>query len=619
MLPLVLVALSLLAFWPGLTGGFMFDDFSNIVRDKMVHAESIDMESLRRAANAYSGPPGRPLATMSLAVDHATWGLNPWGFKLTNVFLHALNALLVFALVRRLLPLSDAPSPWGTVPAFAIAALWAIHPLQVSTVLYVIQRMEMLSLSFVLIGLLAYLHGRQRQIEGRTGWVWLVASGVLACLGLFAKESAALFPAYTLALELTVLQFRSSDPRTSRTLKLAYVAASTAAAALFVFWVLPKYGSAEAYYIRDFSLTERLLTQLRVVPMYLGWIVLPRPSSFVFYYDSFPISRGWLDPATTLFGGLFLVAVLAAALGLRRRLPLVSLGLLWFLASHLLTSNVFPLELVFEHRNYFSVLAVLLAIADIVRRTPESDVPRVRQIALVLVIVGFLGLTLIRSATWGNSLNLSMALVQKNPNSSRASMDLGEHYMLLANNDASSPLFAKGIEEFERGSRVPGASPMPEQGLIVYSALAGRPARSEWWDRVIQKLKTRAVGPQEIGMIVDLLRMRNEGIEIDDSRFADAYLVLVNRIDMPAVQYYAFAEHSLKFLNDEQLASGLLQLVIDKSMDDPEFVRGIIEALERENRPEMARMVAGYAREIGLVDVTLPPMPLSADSQSETK
>ncbi|GGA85117.1 hypothetical protein GCM10011521_24450 [Arenimonas soli] len=607
--PLALAVLTLLAFWPGLTGGFMFDDFSNIVRDEMVHAETIDLDSLQRAAKAYPGPPGRPLATMSLAVDYSLWGLNPWGFKLTNLFLHVLNALLVFALLRRLLPLSNAPARWGAAAAFAIATFWAIHPLQVSTVMYVVQRMEMLSLTFVLLALLAYLRGRRNQIAGQSGWLWLSASAALALVGLFAKETAVLFPAYALALELTVLQFRASQPRTTRLLRLAFATGVAVAVALFVFWVIPKYASAEAYNIRDFSLAERLMTQLRVLPMYLGWIVLPTPSSYVFYYDSYQVSKGWLDPATTLVGGLFMTALVAAAFALRRRLPMVSLGLFWFLAAHLLTSNVFPLELVYEHRNHFALLGVLLAIAELVRRLPESDVPRVRQIAVVLLIVGLSGLTLIRSATWGNSLNLSMALVQKNPDSSRASMDLGEHYMLLAGNDPTSPFYAKGVQEFERGSRVPDASPMPEQGLIVYAALAGQPTQQAWWDRVVHKLKTRAIGPQEIGMIVDLLRMRHEGVEFDDARFADAYLVLVNRIDMPATQYYAFAEHALKFLGDEQLASGLLQLVVDKSLDEPEFIRDVIESLEREGYGMTARMVAGYAREIGLVDVPLPPLP----------
>ena len=94
-------------------------------------------------------------------------------------------------------------------------------------------------------------------------------------------------------------------------------------------------------------------------------------------------------------------------------------------------------------------------------------------------------------------------------------------------------------------------------------------------------------------------------------------MVLVNRVDMPATQYYAFAEHALKFLGDEQLASGLLQLVVDKSLDDPEFIRAIIELLERDGYGVMARTVSGYAREIGLVDVPLPPLPDPATASPE--
>lgn len=603
---IALLLITAAAYLPGLRGEFLFDDFPNIVQKDAIHATELSPESMTRAMSAYRGTPGRPVATVSFAIDHVFWGLNPFGYKLTNLFVHLVNALLVFALARRLLPLSGAPVPRTLAPAFAIAALWALHPLQVSTVHYIVQRMEMLSLSFVLLALIAYLKGRRNQQAGTNGWPWLLSCIPLVSLGLLSKETAALFPAYTLALELTLLKFAAASTTTSRAWRLAYAIGTAVALLAFFGLALPHYLGQHAFDLREFGAFERLLTQLRVLPMYLAWILLPQPASYVFYHDNFAHSQGLLQPLTTLGGGIVVCALVLSAFALRYRLPMVSLGIFWFFASHLLTSNVIPLELVFEHRNYFAILGVLLVVAEIVRRLPESEVPRVRVLAVGAVIAGFFVLTLIRSATWGNAINLAMEFASKNPGSSRASMDLGEQYLRLAKNDAQSPLFMKGMAELERGSRVPGASPMPEQGLIVYAAMAGIAANPEWWDRVVAKLSDRAIGPQEISMIIDLLRMRHQGIPFDDQRFAEAYQVLIERIDMPAAQYFAFGEHALKLARDPDLAERLFLIAVEKSKDDPEFVTAMAEALLRDGHRDQALAIAEASRTLAIANIQLP-------------
>lgn len=604
---LALLLLTALAFWPGLSGGFLFDDYPNIVQQEEVHADSLSIESLRTAADAFNhGPVGRPLATISFAVDHAIWGKHPWGYKLSSLLVHLANAFLVFLLVRRLLPLAGGLAGQSVGAAFAVALIWAVHPLQVSTVLYVVQRMETLSLTFVLLALLAYLRGRSLQINGARAWPWLSAVAPLVALGLFAKENALLLPAFTLALELTVLRFSAANPDTSRWWRRAYAGAAALAVLAFVLLVVPRYLPAEVYAIREFSLQERLLTQLRVLPMYLGWIVLPLPSSYVFYYDNFPLSTGLLTPITTLLGAVFLMGLAALAFTLRRKLPLLSLGILWFFASHIITSNVVPLEIAFEHRNYFAILGVLLALADLIRRIPLSDVPRIRPLTVGVVITGMFVITLIRSATWGNPLHLAMELAAENPGSSRASTDLGEQFMLLARKDPTSRFYGMAMQEFERGSRVPNASPMPEQGLIVLAAAAGQPAKPEWWNRIVHKLETRSIGPQELSMAIGLLRMRRDGLVFDDRRFADAYLVLVRRVQMPAIQYIAFGEHALEFLKDEALAEDLFKAGVERSRDDPEFVASLALGLSHAGHRKQAEAVAAHADAIGIAKIELP-------------
>ncbi len=239
-----LLIITALAYWPGLSGDFLFDDFPNIVTNSAIHAETINLDTLQRAAKAFQPGTliGRPLATISFAIDYSLGGKNPWGYKLVSLLVHLTNVLLIFTLARRLLALPRTGAPWSTAAAFTIAVFWAIHPLQVSSVLYIVQRMETLALTFVLLALLAYLRGRLQQRDGMRGWPWLVASGVLASIGLLSKETAVLFPVYTLALELTVLRFEAKSLRATYTLQWIYgigviLALARSTASVILLWM----------------------------------------------------------------------------------------------------------------------------------------------------------------------------------------------------------------------------------------------------------------------------------------------------------------------------------------------------------------------------------------------
>lgn len=601
LLGLVLVVAAAAAFAPGLGGRFLFDDYPNIVSNPLVHAESLSWQSLATAAKAYDhGAYGRPLATISFAVNYAFGGTDPYGYKLVSLAVHLANTLLVYLLMRALLAFPAAARDRSPALPFIIALVWAIHPIQVSSVLYVVQRMETLSLTFVLAALLAYLRGRRAQINGERGWPWLACCLPLVALGLLSKETAVLFPAYTLALEWAVLRFRAQSASTSRAWKWAYGLGAATGVLLFVAVVLPPYLNPSVYDLRNFTMGERLLTQLRVLPMYLGQMLLPLPGSMTFYYDNYPVSHGLLSPWTTLLGGAFLVALAATAVALRRRAPLASLGIAWFFAAHLLTSNVFALELVFEHRNYFALLGVLLTVADLVRRIPLRDGPMLSRVAVGAVVITLFALTLMRSTSWGNPLHLAMDMAGRNPGSARASNDLAEQYMIMSDGNAQSPFYAMAVTEFERGARLPDASPLPEQGLILMSASAGQPAQDAWWDSFLHKLRTRPLGPQEEGAVAGLLKHRNEGLALDDRRIADAYVIVTGRRQVPAYVYAQFGDHAIRYLGDDQLANRMFVAAIERNPGDATYAMQIFATLLADGHQRQAQAVWQRAQALGL-------------------
>ncbi|MBB4129108.1 hypothetical protein GGR77_004448 [Xanthomonas translucens] len=595
--------LVLAAYWPGLTGPFLFDDYPNIVDNTKIHLAALDFESLKNSAMGYEpGSVGRPLATLSFALNWYFSGENPWGYKLTGLAIHVVNAWLVFGLLLTMTRRATAPSVRrGVGYCLVVALLWAVHPLQVSTVLYVVQRMESLSLTFVLLALIVYLHGRQKQVEGGSGWGWLCFSGALALVGLLSKESAVLFGAYAFSLEISLFRFAANRQRDSRLLIALYTVAGLVASAIFFGWLLPRALQPGAFQGRDFTLYERLLTQGRVLVLYLQQIVLPLPKSLLFYYDSYPKSVDLFSPSTTVFSWIFIGALLCVGWLARRAMPLLSLGILWFFAGHLLTSNAIDLELVFEHRNYFSLLGVFLVFAELVRIIPLRDGPAIKYVGVAAVVVFMVGLCAIRSATWGNGFLLFNELVDINPHSARARTGLAIALVERANGDGDSPLYGLAEQQFETAAALPSASTLPEQGLILMALAYGKPVKEEWWSGLISKLRTKPLSADVVSSVQDLIQRRKRGVAVDDERLKEACIALANRDGVPAFMYAQFGDYGLTYLHDATFSNLMFTRAVEAGSSDPAFVAKMLSTLLQEGHQEQASVVHDKAKELGIL------------------
>ena len=151
---ILLLLVCTLIYLKGLFGGFLFDDFPNIVDEPTFQAISRHEGSLESAIQASrAGPLHRPISASSFALDAYVFGLEPLAFKLHNLALHLLNGFLLYALARRLIPrlLPSADEPARRHLALFATALWLLHPLHVGSVLYIVQRMNLLSTLFTLI------------------------------------------------------------------------------------------------------------------------------------------------------------------------------------------------------------------------------------------------------------------------------------------------------------------------------------------------------------------------------------------------------------------------------------------------------------------------------------
>lgn len=170
---------------PGFSGSFLFDDELNITANERVQIESLSFDALKQAAfSTKSGPLARPLSMLSFALNHYFHGLAPFYFKLTNLIIHLVTGLALFFALRLLLELfrrrhgvfTESHRDWIVL---AVAATWLLHPLNLTSVLYIVQRMTALAALFSLLSMVLYFYGRLRQFESKSGWIFIaIAFGV---------------------------------------------------------------------------------------------------------------------------------------------------------------------------------------------------------------------------------------------------------------------------------------------------------------------------------------------------------------------------------------------------------------------------------------------------------
>jgi hypothetical protein len=604
LLLVVMVLVIGLVYWPGLGGGFVFDDYPNIVFNNNLHVTGLDRD--KWVAAILSSPAKelpRPLAMLSFAINYYFTGLNPWPMKATNLAIHLLNALLVYAFTSALL---RARAKTGGQPAddrvalFA-SACWAAMPINLIPVLLVVQRMEILSHSFVFLGLWLYLCGRLRQLNGRQGWVHILAGLVLCTgLGVMSKESAALLPLYALLIELFVLKFKGPHRLQSRWLIALYVLVVVLPAILGLAWLLPTSLNPGSFAHRNFSLLERLMTEPRVVADYLHWTLLPNLSQLSLFHDDYPVSRGLLTTPATLLSAIVLAILAAGVWWQRHTRPLAALGLAWFLGAQLLTATIIPLELVFEHRNYFASIGISLLLADLLLVAPVGS--RYRPTlgpAAILLLIFYAGTCHLRALDWSNSLRFAQTEAAKHPQSPRATYNLAQTLAILSGGDVKSPFTPAAFAAFDRARLAPNAGIAPAQGALLLATRTGAPLKPDWWQEIQDRLRQQPIGAQELGALGALTSCAISGrCHFPPDEMVAMYAAALSHGDNPEV-LSIYGNYALNVLDDEPLAERLWREASRLSPGEPEYVIGLAKLMMAVGRDAEAEMEIQRLRSMG--------------------
>jgi hypothetical protein len=616
-LMLAAFALTAAVYWPGLSGGYLFDDYPNIVDNTSVQPPDAHLSTL--VAAALSSPSSefkRPLASLSFAANYLATGLDPYWMKLTNLVIHLLNGWLIFLLAGALLRSAPAPGPrvrTGLV-ASLIAAGWMLLPINLTGVLYVVQRMESMANLFVLLGLLGYVAGRRRMLSLTTipsgsmdspkrGWVSAEISGLLLCIasitvltlfGLLAKETAVMLPLYAGLIEWMVFRLRTSAGRRDRRLLTVFLVVLVAPMVLGLAWLLPQVANPGYWSTRDFTLGTRLLSEARIVVDYIGWTLLPTPAALSFYHDDFRISTGLLTPWTTLISIVLLAALTAVMLWLRSRRPLAALGIAFFLGCQLLTGTILPLELIYEHRNYFASFGLLLAIVPLLAVPRTSPFALPRHVLLAGLFLCWTALTAFTAYAWGNPLRLAEDLASRAPQSPRAQYELGRTYIIYSHYDPGSPFTALAYAPLEKAASLPNASILPEQALIFMNARMHLPLKDIWWDGMIAKLKMRRSGVQDESSLGALTKCaREQRCDLPADRMMQAFLAALSHPHPSARLLATYGDYAWNVLEDHDLGERMTAEAVRTAPNEPAYRITQVRMLVAQGRTTDARQVIG--------------------------
>ncbi len=586
-----MAALAAFLFIPGLGGPFIFDDTPNIITNTALHVSRLNLEDWLYAI--YSFQPGhgsRSLSMLSFALDY--WrggGLDPHTFKSTNLLIHALTTFVLALLLHRLLWVLHWSRRHAVIGALVFALAWAIHPLQVSSVLYVVQRMQTLSTLFLVLALWAYLGMRQAQIAGARSRLQGVLTVLFWALGFAGKEDAVLLPLYTLALELTVLRFQAARPKLATLWRRGYLWLVVIGAIVYLLVVVPYFWTWQAYPGRDFSTWERLLSQGRALVMYLGQIVFPLPSRLPFYYDDFEISRSLWQPPSTLPAWLLIIGLLAWAWRWRTRRPLFAFGVLLFFAGHALTSNVIGLELAFEHRNQFPLIGAILALGDLgMAAWQRWRLPSWLGITAIALVLTGLGIgTFKRAEDWGEPLRLANKLVEIAPHSERAWLQLAAIYADRSESKADSPDLARSIEISERGVALTGSVPLLSN-IVIKKTIQGTATQADW-RRFLDRLQQAPISAQNRNIVWAFLRNFQRGVPLDREGIRQTIEIMSKKWTFESSENLNFA--AFIYNEDTQVEKALPYLrkaVQQAPLEDPNIDKLLVQ-LKGDGREDWAK------------------------------
>lgn len=450
-LAVVVAVASLYARTLGRDYGFVFDDHALVENNEAIR-DLRNVPAIFGAAAVREGPiaerkrgldPGyRPLRMASYALDHALFGGEPRGFRLTNIVIHALNALLVLAIARRFVP---------GLAALLIALAFALHPAATECVTYISGRRDVLFAFFYLAAWRLFLDGR----EGKGARSRAAATVPLFVLALAAKETAISLPLVCLGSDLALGGCRSARAHWKTHAALFLVAVGGGAYTLLV----KSPGTVEDVPRLGGSIGLAALTMARVLWHYAGLVFFPAKLTADYSFDAFPASESLFAPVTTALalaglGAVVYAIVRAARAGSRME---AALAVLFFATLGPVSQVIVPHPEPIADRHLYVPAIFLFLLAGRLAMRAVAARPFARgalAAAAALAVLGLGARAALRNRDFRSDETLFLAAAEAYPRCARANLALADAYM-----KSSPPRWREALDRLDRALEV-----LPEEG-----------------------------------------------------------------------------------------------------------------------------------------------------------
>jgi len=445
---ILICLLTLISYGNTLHVPFQFDDKPNIVERKDLHLQKLSLSNIldtfTKPDNNQGSEIYRPVSCLSFALNYYIGGLNVTGYHLVNLAIH-LTAL--FFLLQTLILLLTYRGGFSEnrdilFAAGCAAVIWAVHPIQINAVTYIVQRMASLAAMFYIIGLWAYLKFRLFKHKR-----YLAVCILSALLAVFSKQNAALFPAAVLLVEFF---FFNTFDRINRKSGLV-VASCLGMIIIYAAFRLDFASIFQGYAERPFTPAQRILTEPRVLFQYIYQMIAPLPENFSIDHG-IRVSESLFKPVTTIVSIAGICIILTSSVLFRKKYPIVCFSAAFFLIHHAVESTILPLELVFEHRNYLPSMFVFLPPAMGMAKLIAIYRERNRFVRFCLVCIGIFGFMFLSMATynrnfdWRSAETLWRTASVHSPELTRPMHNLGSHYQKTGNTEKALDSYRQALE-----------------------------------------------------------------------------------------------------------------------------------------------------------------------------
>lgn len=461
-------------------GEWHFDDFANIVNNPYIQIKDYSWDSIKHCIYGLEQKsPSRPLSYLSLALNYHFDGTNVFGYHIVNFAIHYLAAVFLFLFIHNTLRLPLLKDRYENI-AYPVALLatffWAINPVLVTSVTYIVQRMASMAGLFYIMSMFLYLKARTT-INSRSSIFFFILCAISGLAAVLSKENAVMLPICLFIYDLFLITGLTKN-NIKKYLKFVALPVLFIAVAGFIYTDFSHI--LEDYKIRDFTMVERLLTEPRVILFYFTLLFYPINSRLTLLYD-INVSRSLFQPWTTLPAILLILAAICFAFYIAKKRPIISFCILFYFLNHLIEGSFFSLELIYEHRNYLPAMLLFIPVAEfIIYAIDYFSYKKTIQIivasGIVVILVGAGDNLYHRNNIISEDLLLWLDNIGKSPKLSRPHSNLGRIYFNMNMNEKALAEYEKALALNKFGSRQSLAIQEHNLGLLYFKEMKNDPA-----------------------------------------------------------------------------------------------------------------------------------------------